>query len=270
MAEPVVPVWPRPYFKASEQPTKLLFVCFGQAPLAEVEIVGARFGVPSRELALSVDMREHRRADKAAWFESWWAGAFGVIAERDLEADLPLLTTSNVCFTLKYDGPDQSDLGRLQTVWGLSRWLCARGASVVLDLHAMRYRTRADVEELDFSGADVQRDVKIVLESEPSRDGLHLLHTRGLCKVGRPELLCFVEPEDAATLGRYVNQIARTLLEGATAPQIRLKVADGVELVALPSSEPALVGSLGLESGVMLARSDGAPLVGIRRLLGEA
>lgn len=270
MAEPVVPIWPRQYFKAGEQPTKLLFVCFGQAPLAELEIVGARFGVPSRELALSVDVREHRRAAKAAWFESWWQGSFGVIAERDLEADLPLLTTSNVCFTLKYDGPDQPDLGPLQTVWGLSRWLCARGASVVMDVHALRFRTRAEVEALEFAGGDAQRDVKIVLENEPTRDGLHLLHTRGLCKVARPELLCFVRPDDAGTLARFVNQIARTLVEGAAPEQIRLKVADGVELVAVPSSEAALVGSLGLESGVMLARSDGAPLDGITRLLDEA
>lgn len=270
MADPVVPIWPRQYFKATEQPTKLLFVCFGQAPLAEVEIVGQRFGVPSRELALSVDMREHRRADKPGWFESWWGASFGVIAERDLDADLPLLTTSNVCFTLKYDGPDQPDLGALQTVWGLSRWLCARGASVVLDVHAMRFRTRAELETLDFSGSDAQRDVKIVLENEPTREGLHLLHTRGLCKVARPELLCFVRPEDAGTLARFVSQIARTLVEGATPQQIRLKVTDGVELALRPSDEGALVGSLGLEAGVMLARSDGAPLDGITRLLGEA
>jgi hypothetical protein len=140
----------------------------------------------------------------------------------------------------------------------------------VLDVHAMRYRTRAEVDTLDFAGSDVQRDVKIVLENEPTRDGLHLLHTRGLCKVARPELLCFVRPEDAGVMARFVNQIARTLVEGATPSQIRLKVIDGVELVAVPSSEASLVGSLGLESGVMLARSDGAPLAGITRLLGEA
>ena len=266
MAE-AVPVWPRPYFKASQQSTKILFVCFGKAPLSEVEITGARFGLPSRELAAKVDVREHRRAAKSGWFESWWGDSFGVIAERDLASELSLLTNSDVCFTLALSLPDQQDLAPLQTVWGLSRWLCARGATVVLDVHAFRFRTRADVDALDLGASDVQRDVKIVLETEPTRDGLHLLHTRGLCKVARPELLSFVRPEDAGVLGRFMSQVARTLMEGAAAEQIRLRVADGVELVTTPSAEPTLVSSLGLESAVVLGRGDGASLAGVARLL---
>jgi hypothetical protein len=262
MAE-TVPVWPRPYFEASSQPTKVLFVCFGRAPLSDLPISGERFGLPSRELAAQVDVREHRRDAKPGWFESWWGSAFGVIAQRDLGDALPLLTTSDVCFTLALSLPDRSDLAPLQTVWGLSRWLCARGASVVLDVHAFRYRTSAEVEALDFEGSDVTRDVKIVLETEPTRDGLHLLHTRGLCKSARPELLSFIRPDDAAAMGRLMSQVARTLLEGAVASRIRLRVADGVELVTAPSSEPALVASLGLEAGVMLGRSDGVTLAGI-------
>ncbi len=266
MADRELLVWPRPYFKATEQLTKLFFVCFGQAPLASVEIVGRRFGLPRQELAAQVDVREHRRQAKPDWFESWWSGAFGAIAEQDLGDDLPLLTTSNVCFTLGLEVPDQGDLAPLQTVWGLSRWLCARGASVVLDVHAFRFRTRADVDALAFDGSDVQRDVKIVLETEPTHEGLHLLHTRGLCKFARPELMCFIRPDDASLMGPFMNQIARTLMEGATASQIRLRVADGVELTTSPGAERSLLDSLGLEAAVVLGRADGAPLAGIGRL----
>lgn len=265
MAEPV-PVWPRPYFQASKQTTKVLFACFGKAPLAEVDISGARFGLPSRELAEQVDVREHRKEAKPGWFESWWGGAFGAIAQRDLAGDFEALTASDVCFTVGFTGPDQGDLAPLQTVWGLTRWLCARGAGFVLDVHAFRYRTRAAVEALVWDESDVTRDVKIVFESQPTRDGLHLLHTRGLCKVARPELLSFVQPSDAETMGRLMNQVARTLFEGAGAEQIRLRVADGVELVTSATSEPALIASLGLEAGVMLGRSDGAALAGIAQL----
>lgn len=265
MAE-AVPVWPRPYFTASQQPTKIFFVCFGRAPLSDLEITGARFGLPSRDLAARVDVREHRREAKPAWFESWWGGAFGAIARRDLAEELPLLTTSDVCFTLSLTLPDQADLSPLQTVWGLSRWLCARGASVVLDVHAFRYRTRAEVEVLGLEESDVTRDVKIVMETEPTRDGLHLMHTRGLCKAARPELLGFIRPADAAVVGRLMSQVARTLLEGAVASQIRLRVAEGVDLVAVPTDEPASVASLGLEAFVTLARTDGAPLAGIGAL----
>lgn len=266
MAE-VVPVWSRHLFQASQQATKILFVCFGRAPLLDVQISGARFGLPSRELAAQVDVREHRREAKRGWFESWWGEAFGTIAQRDLAESFPFLTHSDVCFTLGLTLPDQADLAPLQTVWGLSRWLCARGANVVLDVHAFRYRTRAEVEALSFEESDVERDVKIVLETEPTRDGLHLMHTRGLCKVARPELLSFIHPEDEATVGRLMSQVARTLLEGASAEQIRLRVAEGVELVTSPGTEQPLVASLGLEAGVRLGRSDGASLAGITRLV---
>ena len=269
MADEKVASWPRPYFKASEQATKLFFVCFGRAPLADLEVSRARFGLPSAELSRQVDLREHFRAASRPWFEGWWTGAFGSIAEQDLQEELPLLTTSDVCYTLGLDVPDHADLAPAQTIWGLSRWLCARGASVVLDVHAFRFRTREDLDALDLSQSDVQRDVKLVLETDATRDGLHLMHTRGLCKFARPELMCFLRPDDARVMGRVMNQIARTLMEGAAAAQIRLKVAEGIELTTTPSTEHALIDSLGLEAAVMLRRSDGAALAGIGLLAPE-
>ncbi|MES1188799.1 MAG: hypothetical protein ABUL60_33600 [Myxococcales bacterium] len=265
MADPQVVTWPRPYFKAGEQATKVFFVCFGKEPLADVALDRARFGLPSADLVRQVELREHRRVAERAWFENWWGGAFGVIAQQDLGDDLALLTTSDVCYTLSLQLSDQADLAPLQTVWGLSRWLCARGVSVVLDVHAFRFRTRADVDALAFAESDVQRDVKLVLESDPTEQGLHLFHTRGLCKCARPELMCFIEPADAAVMGRVMNQLARTLLEGALPNQIRLRLAEGVELTTTPAEERALVDSLGIEAAVTLKRSDGAPLAGIAR-----
>ncbi len=270
MADPLPSVWPRPYFKAGELPTKIFFVCFAKGPLAELELDRARFGIPSAELVHGLDVREHRRAAVKEWFEGWWSGSFGVIAERDLGSDSPLLTDSDLCLTIRLELPDRGDLAPLQTVWGVARWLCARGASVVLDVHAFRFRTRGAVESLAFEGSDLERDVKIVLENQPTRDGLHLLHTRGLCKVARPELVCFVRPEDAAAAGRVVGQIGRTLIEGALPSQIRLRPADGVEIVTAPARDRALLDSLGIESAVELERGDGVPLAGIARLVPEA
>jgi hypothetical protein len=269
MADEHVVAWRRPYFKAGEQATKIFFVCFGKAPLAEMDLGRARFGLPSDDLANRVEVREHRRAAGRAWFENWWAGAFGVIAQQDLGEDFALLTTSDVCYTLSLELEDKGDLAPLQSVWGLARWLCARGMTVVLDVHAFRFRTRADVDALDFGESDVQRDVKLVLENEAGEDGLHLMHTRGLCKCARPELMCFIEPEDAGLMGRVMNQLARTLLEGAAPNQIRLRIAPGVELVTAPAHDRALIDSLGLEAAVMLARNDGAALAGIGRLAPE-
>lgn len=267
MADAEAEQWPRPYFTATSQPTKILFACFGRAPLSEVALDRARFGLPDAELARRVDLREYPRERARDWFEAWWQGPFGALARQDLGEDLSLLVTSDVCYTVGLEVADRGDLSPMQTVWALSRWMCARGASVVLDVHAFRFRTRQDVESLDFSQADVTRDVKIVLESEPVTADLHLMHTRGLCKFARPELLCRIRPEDAALSGRVVNQVARTLMEGATAEQIRLRVADGIELRTGPCTDLALLGSLGVEAAVELVRSDGADLAGIVRLV---
>jgi hypothetical protein len=62
-----------------------------------------------------------------------------------------------------------------------------------------------------------------------------------------------------------MNQLSRTLLEGALPNQIRLRLAEGVELTTTPSEERALVDSLGIEAAVTVRRSDGVPLAGIAR-----
>src|SRR6478736_4690395 len=119
MVDSQLPAWPRPYFKAGDLPTKILFVCFGRAPLSQLELDRARFGLPNAELLGQVEIHEHRRSATRAWFEAWWGGPFGVIAERDLAEDLGLLTTSDLCVTLRLELPDREDLAPLQTVWGL-------------------------------------------------------------------------------------------------------------------------------------------------------
>lgn len=268
MAESDVPAWPRPIFKAGEQLTSIFFVVFGKAPLAEVPLSRSRFELPRGDFAERVDLREHLRSAKPEWFAGWWSASFGVIAAQDLKEDLSLLTTSDTCFTLQLQLPDRPDLAPLQAVWGLTRWLCARGADVVLDVHAFRYRSRQEVEEMSFREPDVLRDVKLVLETDPNSEGLHLLHTRGLCKFARPELLAWIHPDDGVLLGRAMSQIARSMMEGEIASQIHFRVAHGVELVSAPAGDPALIESLGLASAVSLVRADGAPLIGVGRHTG--
>jgi hypothetical protein len=88
-----------------------------------------------------------------------------------------------------------------------------------------------------------------------------------LCKFARPELACFLGPADAEAMARAMYGLARALMEGATADQLRLGLAGGVELVASPEADEQLIQSLGLEAAVTLRRSDGAPLGGVGELL---
>jgi len=192
------------------------------------------------------------------------------MAEQDLGENLSLLTQTDVCYTLSLDVEDQPDLTPLQTVWGLARWLCARGAAVVLDVHAFRFRTRSQLEALTFDGSDVERDVKLVFEKSPTREGLHLLHTRGLCKFARPELLSFIKVDDLGVMGGALNQLAQRLMLGASAAEARVLVTQELELKLGASREQPLIDSLGLESAVDVGRSDGSPLAGIGGLVQPA
>jgi hypothetical protein len=260
-------VWPRPYFKPGPERTCIDFMCFGKAPLAELPLGRSRFAVPETELLAKLDFREHHRKTSKQWFEGWWAGPFGMIAHQDLGSDLGLLTTSDTCVSLRLDLEDCPDLAPIQLVWAVTRWLCARGISVVLDVHAFRFRTRETLEQLSFGEPDISRELKLVLETDATRDGLHLFHTRGLCKFARPELVCFVTPDDAAVLAHTLNQIGRTLMEGASPEQIRLRLGEGLEVTTTPASDQPLIDSLGIKSAVRLVRADGAPLAGISRLI---
>lgn len=242
-------------------------MAFGKAPLRDLPLSRSLFGLPDVQLLEKLDVREHERARSREWFENWWGGAFGKIAQQDLGEQLPLLTESDLCHTLSFDVPDRADLAPQQTIWGLTRWLCARGVHVVLDVHAMRFRTRADVEALAFTGADLERDVKLVFETEPTQGRLHLMHTRGLCKFARPELMGYIEPGDVDEMTRLLNQAAEALMNGATPQQLRLGSIDGAALHSAPSSDQPLVDSLGLRRAVVLSRADGAALTGLSRLV---
>ena len=262
-------VWPRARYTATRQRTQIFFVCFGRAPLSQVVLSRSRFGLPRPELFDQVDIREHQRSDSRAWFENWWSASFGFIARRELGSALDLLTSSEQCVTLSLDAPDQSDLAPVQTMWGLVRWLCERGCDVVLDVHSFRFRTRGAVESLGFEGPDLQRDVKLVFETSPTEGGLHLMHTRGLCKFARPELLAYITPDDVEALEPMMLEGARLLMEGTTATELRFRTSSDVELVTKPSPDTTLVESLGLGAAGLLARSDGAPLAGVGRLSPE-
>jgi hypothetical protein len=267
MEDSRVSAWPRPAFLPSDQPTEIFFVAFGKAPLRELPLSRSLFGLPDVQLVEKLDVREHQRALSREWFENWWGGAFGKIAQQDLGEQLPLLTESDLCHTLSFDLPDQPDLSPQQTIWGLVRWLCARGVHVVLDVHAMRFRTRAEVEALSFAGADLERDVKLVFETDPTQGPLHLMHTRGLCKFARPELMGYIEPGDVDAMARLLNQGAEALMNGAAPQQLRFGHIDGVALQTAPSTDQPLVDSLGLRRAVLLGRADGAALTGLSRLV---
>lgn len=215
MARGLVPVWERTAVSSAGRDAHVLFVCFASLALREdVKFAVDRFGVSSIESLRAVDVREHAREANPDWFDGWRSGALRQIAERDLHADLAALDAADRCITLEIGVADPTDLAHLQSVWALARWFFARGANVALDVHAARFLRAADLPA-PSSQFDVHENVSTIFETDATEpDGRHVLHTRGMRKFGRPDIVRICAPDDVDRAAEVLGQLASGMALG--------------------------------------------------------
>jgi hypothetical protein len=60
----------------------------------------------------------------------------------------------------------------------------------------------------------IQPEVSLIAETEPTPGFGHPVHTRGMIKFGRPELVTGVSADRIEETGRILNYLARMLAEG--------------------------------------------------------
>jgi len=262
---PPPPLWTYATPPAPRAPHVLL-VAFGRGPLAEdVPLSLAGFGLPSAEHAGAIEVRTVRRTDDPAWFDGWRAGSLRHIATTDLGAALADLDAADHAHLILAGPTAPADLGYLQSAWGLARYLVARGATVVLDVHAMAFHVGAALPSAQ-AAFDVAREVRVVFETDATRpDGAHALHTRGMRKFGAPELVALCRAADAQLVAEVVLRLADRVARGAdlTLPRhgIELDVTTTWYAVA---DEHGLADLLQLgNSARVLVDGDGHDLVGV-------
>lgn len=209
-----VPLWPRDLSTRSEREAHVFLVCFGVSFSNDVPLSANRFGIPDKRSAAAYDVREHDRAANAAWFDGWRSGALRMVAESDLGTSLADLDAAEHCFTLEGVFVEPTDLGYLQAAWGLARWLVARGATVVLDAHAGRFVSGASLPPSEAE-LDVRREVNLIFETEPHQAaGGHILHTRGLRKFGRPDIVTICDEDEVEALSGIIWELADGMARG--------------------------------------------------------
>jgi hypothetical protein len=210
----VTPLWTREPEAGSNRDANVFLVCFGANIREDVPLAASRFGIPDRRSAELVDVREHDRASAPEWFDGWRSGALRAVAELQLGPALSELDAADRCFTLEVSLPEPSDLGYLQAAWALARWLVARGATIVLDVHAGRYLRGASMAAPDAE-FDVQREVSLILEADSDEpEAEQILHTRGLRKFGRPDIVSRCDPSDAEMFGAIIWELADGMAHG--------------------------------------------------------
>ncbi|MBZ0237227.1 MAG: hypothetical protein K8M05_33170 [Deltaproteobacteria bacterium] len=252
----------------------VMLVAFSAGPLADnVPLSLSKFGGPSAELVGALDVRTIPRGADPSWFEGWRHGSLRTIAADDLgPAALAELDLADHVHVVQAAPERAADLGYLQAAWAVARHVVARGATVVLDVHAMIFHRGAALAP-PGAALDVARELRIVFETDSTRDdGAHALHTRGLKKFGAPDLVALCSPNDARLVSDVIAQLADAVARGddLALPRHGVDLEPGTTWYAI-DDEHGLADILGLNNAArVLVDERGRHLVGVlARLQGD-
>lgn len=202
--------WPRPGFRATDRRAMVLLLAFAAEDVLgtgqELQLDG--IAPPAGRAAL--DVRRHN----PEWFDGWRTGAFRTIAAQQL-GDIDDLDRASYCYTIHVDVEDQPDLGYLQLAWALAIRLAQTGACLILDAPAATWRRGETVASLKPDRPfTIQREISVINETEPVRGFGYPIHTRGMTKFARPDLIAGVPADGIEDTGRILNHLGRMLAEG--------------------------------------------------------
>lgn len=214
MSPPVSP-WRRSQFQAGGAPNSFQLFAFASGPLkTDVPMSATRFGLPSAEAMKQVEVRELPREVDPAWFDGFRSGALRTLAQQAL-GDLTALDSATQLVAVLISRPDAADLEHLQAGWATAQWLIARGATVLLDAQCNRFWKGEEVADWPaVRPFTLSSDVNVIVEAEPTSPSA-TIHTRGLQKVGRPDLIVWDVPGERwdATAG-LLRAVAHQLADG--------------------------------------------------------
>jgi hypothetical protein len=221
--------WRRTSFQSGgAQNVFQLFVFSPGALKADVEFSISRFGLPSKDAMAFVEVRELPREVDSAWFDGFRSGSLRGLATDALHGDIALLDAATQLTAVMVARADADDLTHLQAGWAVTQWLIARGATVVLDAQTNRFWRGDDVAAWPAGRPfTLTSDVNIVVEAEPTSPTANI-HTRGLQKFGRPDLVVRDVPGDRwDAVAGLVRVVSAMLVDGMIIKPGDSKTIDG-------------------------------------------
>lgn len=220
---------------ATPRSPEVVLVAFAKGPLGgNAEISAEKLGAPKAALEACTLRSIERRMDPN-WFDAWRSGSLRNIAETDLGDDIGRLDEADHAHVIVSGAEAPADLTYLQAAWALARYTIDRGATLVLDAHAMTYMPARSVQA-PGSPLDIKREVRVVYETSAMRDdGAHALHTRGMRKFGAPDLIALCTDSDARFVGHAISELADSVARGTelALPRHALRIAPGVTWMAV-------------------------------------
>lgn len=228
-----VATWPRPLFQPGGFAADVVYQVFSEQPLPdELPIDRERHGLPAGEPPEGVFLSDVSADDAPGWFQRFQAEPLIGPARAALGPAIDRLLGARWCYEVAGEVDDPSDLAFLQHTQGVVRCLCELGAGPVYDVHARRWHSRERFLALLLDRPfDIRAELTIEERATEGGQGL-ILFTRGLAKVGRPDLvLVHAGPGDEALLWGMAELSARGVrLEAGMA----LTGDDGGEIELVP------------------------------------
>jgi hypothetical protein len=177
----------------------------------------SRYGLPAEFDFASLDIRQHLRREAPEWFDGFFTSEMLTIADLDLGENAECLTDVAAVYSIQLKREEPTDLGYLQGCWGAASWICDCGAKFVHDAAAIRWHSGERIAKLDpLREFDIEHEVAVVFETDPTAGFGHVTHTRGLVKFGRPDVVLLgAEPEDARAASALLNSLALRAARGA-------------------------------------------------------
>jgi hypothetical protein len=236
-----IELWGRPEYRRTPTAARVLLLAFGDTALdEELALSAATYGMPSTSALDGFDIRMLTTAEHPDWIDNWRTGALRTIAEDEL-AEPGRLDAARFCFTVGVELPDPPDLGHLQAAWAAAKWLAARGAFAVLDVWAARWVDAARLAALDPARPfDLDQQVSFVCETQPTRGFGHAMHTRGMVKFARPDLMAGVEAADIGLMHQVMRRLAGMTADGRVIPVGQRFRADADHVFAVVPCEPGV------------------------------
>jgi hypothetical protein len=197
--------WPRPLSAPGGGELTLSFVVFAPDVLRwEFSLLAE--GSPLASLPRGLGVQLYTR-DANPEFAEWVGGLAG-------EPDAPpVVAAAGAWYEVGGAVPSGPDLSALQAAWAVIRVLCRAGATAVWDGLALRWVSAEDVLAADPTHPAMAAAWGV--HAGELGGGIVFVHSLGLAKFGRPDLLAFGTEENATFLGQLINGLGLDLVEGA-------------------------------------------------------
>ena len=251
---PVTP-WSRPFFEPGGAAAHVLTWVFSAEPVPErLPIAASRHGVPGAALCPQLTLNSAAADEQPEWFQAFFQEPNLSLARRDLGDAFDAYRQARFCTTLTVQLPDPQDLTYLQDAWAVTRCLCEGDALAVLQGHAARWLTPAQVLERPVDRPfHIRDEIALIFEMAETPGVGHIMFSRGMATFGRPDIIFpGASPKDAELMWRLAENLARGARAAIGTP---LLDGDGNSFILQPYRPGADLPELFLQNpGVVVAR----------------